>query len=64
MFLSEAVARAIHADRIREIERTTRDRRLLATTDEFEFEPAPATRIRIAPPASRSACGDSAGQPA
>jgi hypothetical protein len=30
MFLSEAMMRAIHADRVREIERATREHRLVA----------------------------------
>jgi hypothetical protein len=34
MFLSESMMRAIHADRMREIERTGRDRRLVASAAE------------------------------
>lgn len=37
MFLSEAMMRAIHADRVREIERATRAHALLAAADD---EPA------------------------
>ena len=34
MFLSESIMRAIHADRVREIERTTRERRLVTMAAE------------------------------
>ena len=34
MFLSESIVRAIHADRMREIERTTRERRLIEAAAE------------------------------
>jgi hypothetical protein len=34
MLLSESIVRAIHADRVREIERVTRDRRLIASAAE------------------------------
>ena len=36
MFHSEALARAIHDDRVREIERTTRERLLLHGSDELD----------------------------
>jgi hypothetical protein len=45
MFHSGALAKAIHDDRLREIERVTRDRRLLMASDEAwtapELPPAP-----------------------
>jgi hypothetical protein len=36
MFHSEALARAIHDDRVREIERTTRERLLLQASDDVD----------------------------
>ena len=64
MFLSETVAQAVHADRVRDLERAARDRRLLAADDEVVSRPEPQNRIRVAPATSRPACSDSAGQPA
>jgi hypothetical protein len=63
MFHSEAVGRAIHADRVRELERAARDHRLLTANDETPFIPLP-TAARTTPAAKRQACGDAAGQPA
>jgi hypothetical protein len=64
MFHSETVIRAIHADRVRDLERAARDHRMLAEGDP---EPArrPAAAAVQATPAARSACGGStSGQPA
>ena len=52
MFLSESIVRAIHADRVREIERATRERRLVeATSEPVAFLPAgrPAAARRMPP---------------
>jgi hypothetical protein len=62
MFHAEMVVRAIHADRVRDLERAARDHRLLAAND--EIVPARLPTNRVAPASSRPACGDSAGQPA
>jgi hypothetical protein len=65
MFHSEALAKAIHDDRIREIERTSRERRLLQAPDEVEASATGATEsarsFRVATPATR---GGSACEPA
>jgi hypothetical protein len=37
MFHSEALARAIHDDRVRDIERTTRERLLLQASDDLDL---------------------------
>jgi hypothetical protein len=63
MFLSETVARAIHADRIRDLERAAHDHRLLAAVDE-SASVRPMSKVRSEAPAARPARGDSAGQPA
>ena len=63
MFFSETLARVIHADRVRDLERAARDHRLLAANDP-EPEREPAAKVRVAPAAKQSACGDSAGVPA
>lgn len=39
MFLSESIVRAIHADRVRDIERTARERRMLIAADEATEAP-------------------------
>ncbi|HET7028911.1 MAG TPA: hypothetical protein VFI34_00240 [Candidatus Limnocylindrales bacterium] len=55
MFLSESIVRAIHADRVREIERATRERRLVeAASEPVVTGPVgrPATGRRM-PPATR-----------
>jgi hypothetical protein len=63
MLHSETLGRIIHAERMRDLERAARDRRLLMPAD----EPLPiresAIRPRIAPTAGRGAHGDSASQP-
>jgi hypothetical protein len=63
MFHSETMARVIHADRVRDLERAARDRRLLAEPDPTASIPALNRRPVAATPA-RSGCGDSAGVPA
>jgi hypothetical protein len=64
MFQSETLFRAIHADRIRDLERAARDHRMLLE----DQDPVPTTlsvaRVRVSPAAKRPACGDSAGLPA
>jgi hypothetical protein len=64
MFHSEAVGRAIHADRVRELERAARDHRLLTANDETPFVQAVPTVIRTIRAPKRPVCGDAAGQPA
>jgi len=58
MFHSEALARAIHNDRVREIERTSRERRLLQAPDQADLaapnETDPARSFRVQTPATRS----------
>jgi hypothetical protein len=62
MFHSEALAKAIHDDRVRQIERTSREQRLLHQPDEVEapaFEitdSARAFRVRGQAARSGSAC--------
>ena len=63
MFHSETLARVIHADRMRDLERAARDRRLLAPADEVEATRASVARPRAASAASRRGCGESARQP-
>jgi hypothetical protein len=51
MFLSESMIRAIHGDRVREIERSGRERRLVESAAETalaEAEPATNRRPRVA----------------
>ena len=64
MFHSEAVGRAIHADRVRDLERAARDHRLLIANDETPFVQAASTVVRLIPAAKLPVCGDAAGQPA
>jgi hypothetical protein len=64
MFHSMELVKAIHADRMREIERVLRDRRLLETTigsDKTTFASSAGRAIQVAGPASR---GGSACEPA
>jgi hypothetical protein len=63
MFHSETMARVIHADRVRDLERAARDRRLLAEPDSATVVPGLNRRAIAATPA-RTGCGDSAGVPA
>ena len=65
MFLPESVMWAIHRDRVRDIERAARDRRLLkGSADTTRPMIQPSARVPRDAPATRPACGDSAGQPA
>ena len=64
MFFSETVARAIHADRVRDLERAARERRLLAANEDETVARVPATPVAALPATKRSGCGDSAGVPA
>ena len=65
MFHSEALAKAIHDDRVREIERTSRERRLLQAPDQADTMVPdgtdPARSFRVPNPATR---GGSACEPA
>ena len=65
MFYSEALAKVIHDDRVRQIERTTRERRLLQAPDEAETAASDGTdaarSFRVPTPAAR---GGSACEPA
>jgi hypothetical protein len=57
MFHSEALARAIHDERVRQIERTTRERLLLQASDAVDpaalvadhFNPSMRASARVAP---------------
>ena len=64
MLDSEMLARVIHADRVRVLERAARDRRLLSANAEDlrTGDPAPLSLPR--PAAKQPACGGSAGIPA
>jgi hypothetical protein len=56
MVLSETIVRAIHADRVREIERATRERRLIeASSEPVVSAPRPrgATDRRMPPATTR-----------
>jgi hypothetical protein len=64
MFLSETVVRAIHADRMRDLERAARNHRLLADAAENAPAREVAPAVRVANPTKQAACGDSAGVPA
>ena len=64
MFLPETIARAIHADRVRDLERAARDHRLLAAAREAASTTQPVLSDRVAPATKVPACGDSAGLPA
>src|SRR5215218_8777380 len=54
MFHSEAVARAIHADRVRDLERASRDHRLIAAAE----EQSRSVRLAALPTAARPAAKD------
>jgi hypothetical protein len=66
MFHSEVLAKAIHDDRIRQIERIARERRLLRALDEAETAATgvtdPLRSIRVPNPVARG--GGSACEPA
>jgi hypothetical protein len=64
MFHSETIARVIHADRMRDLERAARNRRLLSDPLEESAWPAPSIATRVVPPVARRPCGDSARLPA
>ena len=63
MFHSEALARAIHDDRVRDIERTTRERMLLQASDDLDLaalvadhsEPSLRAPARVDPGGGREA---------
>ncbi len=65
MLHSEALAKVIHDDRVRQIERTTRERRMLQAPDEVESTAPNGTEsarsFRVATPVSH---GGSACEPA
>jgi hypothetical protein len=46
MFLSESIVRAIHTDRVRDIERVTRERRLIDPTADAVVAVQPGTSPR------------------
>ena len=60
MFVSETVARAIHADRVRDLERAARERRMLEPDDDVPLSSGRATRIEPTDAATRRPCGESA----
>jgi hypothetical protein len=64
MFHSEMLGRAIHADRIRDLERAARDHRLLAAVSDARLDREPDVRVTTVTSAKRAASGDSVGQPA
>jgi hypothetical protein len=65
MFHSETIARVIHADRMRELERTARERRLLVPDDEPVVERIQPVLRGVATVPARTPCGDTtAGLPA
>lgn len=67
MFHSDTMARVIHADRARDLERAAREHRMLLVEADEPGEPARPTLIQgspVTPPVSRPARGDSAGFPA
>ncbi len=53
MFFSETLARVIHDDRVRQLERAAAVRRLLATDDTVEAEPRSTIRRQLATPRRR-----------
>ena len=63
MFHSETMARVIHADRVRDLERAAHNRRLLAAIDSPVPIP-PVDRRPITATPARSGRGGSAGVPA
>ena len=65
MFHSETMARVVHADRVRDLDRIAHERRLLAPADATEVTRQVAADPRHASAsANRPGCGDSAGVPA
>ena len=61
MFQSEMVAWAIHAYRVRDIERAARERRLLTPVDAPRSLGPRTTSTNPSSTSRRAACGDSAG---
>jgi hypothetical protein len=58
MFLSESIVRVIHADRVREIERSARDRRMIEAASEVGVNDGPADRdLRAVQPPRRDRTG-------
>lgn len=65
MLHSETLGRIIHADRMRDLDRAARDRRLMTPAEEPIPVREQAVRPVVAPTPSRGAArGDSAGLPA
>ncbi|MBA2382561.1 MAG: hypothetical protein H0V73_10675 [Chloroflexi bacterium] len=62
MFQSETMMRAIHAERVRDLERAARDHRLLAAKNETTTPRQVPIRPAVATP--QPTHGGSAGQPA
>ena len=63
MLHSLTVAQAIHADRVRDLERAARDRRLLDGSSVPVGPSLPASFVRPGPVARRNPCGASANAP-
>jgi hypothetical protein len=63
MLHSLTVAQAIHADRVRDLERAARDRRLLDANEAPAASNLPASFVRPVPVARRNPCGDAANAP-
>lgn len=64
MFHGETLARAIHADRVRDLDRAARDRRLLTRpADVVPMQPR-ERRTEPGAPIPAAPCGGSAGVPA
>jgi len=64
MLHSETLARVIHADRVRDLERSARDHRLLSGSTEPVAPSLSSSFVRSVPGARRNPCGDSANVPA
>lgn len=64
MFHEKILARAIHADRLRDLDRAARERRLLNEPADVAPMPAREHRHQSANPAPAAPCGGSAGVPA
>ena len=63
MLHSLTVAQAIHADRVRDLERAARERRLLEADPEPVVPSLSASFVRPVPAARRNPCGESANAP-
>ena len=64
MLHSVTLARVIHADRVRDLERAARDRRLLGGSTDPVPPSLSSSFVRSVPGARRNPCGDSANAPA